>query len=93
MALWKPVITGIQDNRFIEIISGLEANSEVIIGPYQAVSRTLTNEDASRCKRRFRKRRRMTSQPLILAIETSTLSCSVALFRGEALLGEAQASE
>jgi HlyD family secretion protein len=45
MALWKPVITGIQDNRFIEIISGLEANSEVIIGPYQAVSRTLTNED------------------------------------------------
>ena len=35
----------------------------------------------------------MTSQPLILAIETSTLSCSVALFRGEALLGEAQASE
>lgn len=45
MALWKPVITGIQDNRFIEIISGLEANAEVIIGPYQAVSRTLTNED------------------------------------------------
>lgn len=45
IALWKPVITGIQDNRFIEIISGLEVNSEVIIGPYQAVSRTLTNED------------------------------------------------
>ena len=43
--MWKPVITGIQDNRFIEIISGLEVNSEVIIGPYQAVSRTLTNED------------------------------------------------
>tara|TARA_Y100000385_G_scaffold289483_1_gene359099 strand:+ start:334 stop:1083 length:750 start_codon:yes stop_codon:yes gene_type:complete len=35
----------------------------------------------------------MTAQPLILAIETSTLSCSVALFRGEVLLGEAQASE
>jgi HlyD family secretion protein len=45
IALWKPVITGIQDNRFIEIISGLEVNSEVIIGPYQAVSRTLTNEE------------------------------------------------
>jgi tRNA threonylcarbamoyladenosine biosynthesis protein TsaB len=35
----------------------------------------------------------MTAQPLILAIETSTLSCSVALFHGEALLGEAQAAE
>jgi HlyD family secretion protein len=45
IALWKPVITGIQDNRFIEIISGLEVISEVIIGPYQAVSRTLSNED------------------------------------------------
>ncbi|MBV41425.1 MAG: tRNA (adenosine(37)-N6)-threonylcarbamoyltransferase complex dimerization subunit type 1 TsaB [Crocinitomicaceae bacterium] len=35
----------------------------------------------------------MVVQPLILAIETSTLSCSVALFRGDALLGEAKAAE
>ena len=35
----------------------------------------------------------MTSQPLILALETSTLSCSVALFRGEQLLGARQISE
>ncbi|MCH1583926.1 MAG: tRNA (adenosine(37)-N6)-threonylcarbamoyltransferase complex dimerization subunit type 1 TsaB [Flavobacteriales bacterium] len=35
----------------------------------------------------------MTAQPLILALETSTLSCSVALFRGEQLLGARQISE
>ena len=35
----------------------------------------------------------MTAQPLILALETSTLSCSVALFRGEQLLGAKQISE
>lgn len=35
----------------------------------------------------------MTDQPLILAIETSTLSCSVALFRGDQLLGDTQAKE
>ena len=32
----------------------------------------------------------MTAQPLILALETSTLSCSIALFRGEELLDERQ---
>lgn len=32
----------------------------------------------------------MTAQPLILALETSTLSCSIALFRGEDLLDERQ---
>ena len=45
IAMWKVVTTGIQDNRFIEITSGLEENSEVITGPYQAVSRTLENSD------------------------------------------------
>lgn len=35
----------------------------------------------------------MTAQPLILALETSTLSCSIALFRGEELLDERQAQD
>ena len=33
--------TGIQDNNYIEIISGLEENTEVIAAPFSAVSRTL----------------------------------------------------
>ncbi len=45
IAQWNPVKTGIQDNRFIEIVSGLDASADVIVGPYQAVSRTLTNGD------------------------------------------------
>lgn len=35
----------------------------------------------------------MTAKPLILALETSTLSCSIALFRGEELLDERQAQD
>lgn len=35
------VKTGIQDNDYIEIISGLEKGQEVICGPYSAVSKTL----------------------------------------------------
>ena len=42
---WKPVETGIQDNRYIEIKSGLTVEDAVIIGPYQAVSRTLSDGD------------------------------------------------
>ena len=46
IAEWKVVETGIQDNRYIEIKSGLQESDEVVIGPYQAVSRTLSNGDA-----------------------------------------------
>lgn len=37
------VETGIQDDEYIEIKSGLEPGSEVIVGPYDQVSRKLTN--------------------------------------------------
>lgn len=40
-AILKQVETGISDNGFIEIISGLEAGDEVISGSFMAVSRTL----------------------------------------------------
>ena len=35
------VFTGIQDSRYIEIISGLKDGEEVIVGPYDAVSKKL----------------------------------------------------
>lgn len=38
-----PVETGIQDNEYIQILSGLEEGQEVITGPYSIVSRTLKN--------------------------------------------------
>jgi HlyD family secretion protein len=41
----KEVKTGIQDNRYIEIISGLNEGDEVISGPYSAVSKDLKNDD------------------------------------------------
>ena len=37
------VATGIQDNEYIQIISGLEPGQEVITGPYSTVSRKLKN--------------------------------------------------
>jgi len=37
----KEVVSGIQDNEFIQIISGISAGEEVISGPYSAVSRSL----------------------------------------------------
>ncbi len=37
----RVVTVGIQDDEFIEIISGLKAGEEVITGPYQAVARDL----------------------------------------------------
>ncbi len=37
------VKSGIQDRSFIEILEGIEAGQEVIIGPYNAVSRTLSD--------------------------------------------------
>ena len=38
---WQRVETGIQDNRYIEIKSGLDTSLTVVTGPYQSVSRTL----------------------------------------------------
>jgi HlyD family secretion protein len=40
------VKTGIQDNTYIQIKSGLEEGQEVITGPYRAISKRLKNDDA-----------------------------------------------
>ena len=37
--------TGIQDNSYIEILSGLKLGEEVITAPYSAVSKTLKDGD------------------------------------------------
>ena len=47
---WQRVETGIQDNRYIEIKSGLDTSLTVVTGPYQSVSRTLDNGDAVEIK-------------------------------------------
>lgn len=39
------VKTGIQDDKYIQIVEGLEENTEVVTGPYRAISRTLKNGD------------------------------------------------
>lgn len=41
----KVITTGIQDNANIEIVTGLSENEEVIIGPYNLVSKTLESGD------------------------------------------------
>ena len=45
LAILTEVETGIQDNTFIEILSGVEEGDEVITAPYRAVSKTLKNRD------------------------------------------------
>ena len=42
------VKTGIQDNDYIEILSGINADDEVITGPYRAVSKSLKPGDVVR---------------------------------------------
>jgi HlyD family secretion protein len=42
-ALAKDVKTGIQDNNFIEIISGINAGDEVITSPFSAISKKLSD--------------------------------------------------
>ena len=42
---WTKVETGIQDNRYIEIISGLENGATLVSGPYDMVSRKLEDDD------------------------------------------------
>ncbi|MFA5417005.1 MAG: efflux RND transporter periplasmic adaptor subunit [Bacteroidales bacterium] len=44
-ALLTKVTTGIQDNTYIEILTGLQKGDEVITAPYRAVSKTLENND------------------------------------------------
>lgn len=44
IALLTPVIAGIQDNNYIEIKKGLNAQDEIITGPYKVVSKTLKNK-------------------------------------------------
>ncbi|WP_276134040.1 efflux RND transporter periplasmic adaptor subunit [Polluticoccus soli] len=40
----RDVQTGIQDNQYIQIISGLKAGDEVVIAPYGAIARTLKDK-------------------------------------------------
>ena len=42
---WTVVETGIQDNRNIEIISGIESGATIVSGPYDMVSRKLEDGD------------------------------------------------
>jgi HlyD family secretion protein len=44
-AVVQAVKTGVQDNKYIEILTGLSEGQEVITGPYRTVSRDLTNGD------------------------------------------------
>jgi HlyD family secretion protein len=44
-AIMKEVKTGVQDNMYIQIIEGLNADADVIVGPYRAVSKKLKNGD------------------------------------------------
>ena len=41
----REVKTGIQDDDYIEIISGLEDEEEVVTAPYSAISKKLKDED------------------------------------------------
>lgn len=41
----RKVKTGVQDNRNIQILSGLKEGEEVVSGPYSAISRNLKNND------------------------------------------------
>ncbi|MBE0653318.1 MAG: efflux RND transporter periplasmic adaptor subunit [Bacteroidales bacterium] len=43
-AFMKSVETGIQDDNYIEIISGIEPNDDVIVAPYSAVSKKLEDK-------------------------------------------------
>lgn len=44
-AIKRDVKTGIQDNTYIQILSGLKGDEEVITAPYSAVSKTLKDGD------------------------------------------------
>lgn len=38
----RTVVSGIQNDRYIQIVSGLKAGEEVVVAPYSAISRDLT---------------------------------------------------
>ena len=40
------VSTGIQDDKYIRVLSGLKAGEEVVVSPFTAISKTLKNETA-----------------------------------------------
>ncbi|MEC8756888.1 MAG: efflux RND transporter periplasmic adaptor subunit [Bacteroidota bacterium] len=42
----QQVVTGIQDEQYIEIVGGLEEGASVISGPYDAIANTLENNSA-----------------------------------------------
>ncbi|HET6243191.1 MAG: efflux RND transporter periplasmic adaptor subunit [Bacteroidetes bacterium] len=44
-AVMKKVKIGIQDNKFIQIVSGINAGEQIITGPYSLVSKTLKEGD------------------------------------------------
>lgn len=39
----KPIETGVQDNKYIEIVKGLSGDEEIIVGPYDQVANKLKN--------------------------------------------------
>lgn len=45
-AVWTPVVTGIQDNLVIEVISGISIDDIIISSPYDMVARKLDDGDA-----------------------------------------------
>lgn len=49
-AILRPIKTGIQDDTNIEIVSGLKKGDEVIIGPYNLVSKELNPNDKIKTK-------------------------------------------
>jgi HlyD family secretion protein len=49
-AVLRPIKTGIQDDTNIEIVSGLKKGDEVIIGPYNLVSKELNPNDKIKTK-------------------------------------------
>ena len=44
-AIVKQVKTGIQDNEFIEVVSGVEESDKVVTAPYRAISKKLAPGD------------------------------------------------
>lgn len=40
-----PVVTGIQDDTYIEVVSGVEEGEDIVVGPYSAIARKLSAGD------------------------------------------------